>query len=352
MKKNKYFGAHIVDQQTDRSQAVLYKYAESGRYSGAVKRVIEDMSKAGFGSLVKLAAADLFAWPDARMFPVDTMDNTIASKVYLDGQKDLFPSEVFHKIAERMDTFLDFHGVPDSLFITPAAFQKTAYDPNAISEQYLLPSKGLCKVASLQDLELANSVFEQDCTKLPVPERVEFARNFLKVAKDSNVKLNFKLSDSLTKYASMLDNDVENTRRLLDLRVAAANRIGKSGEEYKKLASTLGEITDTVVSRDELTKLADTIHAVDKKYGFDQKKYDNKMPCAYGVVFNKTAGMDAMDAGSLSSDEKMGMKLKQMSKADIVGHYGDGILESIEDDDGKINYPKFASIVKSLGGGK
>jgi len=25
MKKNKYFGAHIVDQQTDRSQAVLYK---------------------------------------------------------------------------------------------------------------------------------------------------------------------------------------------------------------------------------------------------------------------------------------------------------------------------------------
>jgi hypothetical protein len=272
--------------------------------------------------------------------------------VYLTGQKDKFPNDVYTKIAEKIDTYLDLYNIPDSLFAKASNFVK---EGSGEKEWYLLPKQSMCKVASIQDMRDANAMFDKNHTKLNIPDRVDFAINFLKVADALGYTEGY--SPAIIKYAALMDSDLENTKYMLSLRAAAVNRTGNSGEEYNRLITSISKLgEDTQVSRDELIKLANTIYEIDKKYKLEDKKYDNKIPCAYSIVFNKEAkdslgGKRVLKKKDTKFDydtdlQKYIDKLKNMSKADIVGKYGEGALTLLNEDNG---VTKLASVIKRLG---
>jgi hypothetical protein len=96
----------------------------------------------------------------------------------------------------------------------------------------------------------------------------------------------------------------------------------------------------------------------------NDKKYTNKIPCAYSIVFNKEASVNSkrvknkkmMDTKNEKSNrdfdyndkdlERFIEKLKSMPQGDIVGKYGEDALSLIEKD-GDIT--KLATTLYSLG---
>lgn len=320
---------NIVDQYSDKGQYILSRILGK-EDSGGILKIASSLGD------VSSLPSDKFAWSDFRKFPVDSVDNTILSKIYYDNQKENIPMQSRVKIASKLDTYLDLYNVPDEIF-------SSKEDTNDIVKEaqeatYLLPKYNLCKVASSQDLDKANKVFESEYKKLEINDRVDFACNFMKCA--DTMKFKGVPSKQIIKYSSMLDSDFKEVKNMLKYRVAAANRIGQEGSEYTKLAEALSEVTEQS-SKEELTKLAEVILEIDSKYGFTNPKYDNMMPCAYGVVFNKTA----MDSGVSNSDNT---SPSDPSKADIVGQYGYGILEEVENDDGSVNMQKLSKIKKNF----
>lgn len=315
---------NIFDQYNDKGQYLLVKILNNLESDGIIKVAseLEDITK---------LASDKFAWADFRKFPINSQDNAILSKLYFDNQRDKIPTIYQTKIAAKLNTYLDLYNVPDSIFEIKKVEQvKTASDP-----RFLLPKYNLCKVADCSDLDRANTVFKTEYIKLKVSDRVEFAKNFMKCASDFDFKNT--PSSQIIKYAAILDTDMGEVKDLLNIRVAAANRSGKSGIEYKKLASMLDEVVKT--SKEELEKLAEVIDIIDQEYGFDHPKYDKIMPDAYGVVFNKKAMDLAEDVENSAAT---------MTKADIVGRYGTGILEEVENADGTINVDRLNNITKKL----
>lgn len=316
---------NIIDQYSDKGQYLLAKLMGTDSDMLKLAANLEDVSK---------LASDKFAWAEFRKFPVNSQDNTILSKMYFDNQKCNIP-EVYHtKVAAKLDTYLDLYDVPEELFKTTAA--NTVLDKVASCEWYLLPEINMCKVASCSDLDKANDIFNTDYKKLEIKDRVEFSKNFMKCA--SALKYKGVPKQQIIKYAAMLDTDMTEVKNMLAIRVAAANRIGKKGFEYSKLAEML-DVPDLEVTTDDLEKLAETILSIDEQHGFTGTKYDSVMPCAYGVVFNK----EAFD----SSKDTVGGAV-ELKKSDIVGQYGHGILEEVENEDGSINKDRLDMITKKL----
>ena len=327
----------IIDQYNDKGQYLLIKIfgGDSGT-SGDITKLASSLAD------ISKIASEKFAWADFRKFPVDTQDNVILSKMYFDNQINKIPPEYRIKIAQKLDTYIDLFNIPEEIFVTKVGEgTSTTLVKEAVEVRYLLPKVGLCKVASLTDLDKANDVFNIEYKKLNVGDRVEFAKNFMKCA--NSFKFKGTPSQAIVKYASMMDTDFDKMRSLLDVRVAAANRIGKSGKEYTKLAEVLDQETIQGATSEDLEKLANIILDIDNAHGFDHTKYDKVMPDAYGVVFNKEA-MDLSD-----ESQEAGAELK---KADIVGKYGHGILEEVEKSDGSIDKERLSTIAKkfNLGG--
>lgn len=314
---------NIYDQTNDKGQFFLARLL--GKESDNLLKLATEVS-----NVTKLAS-NKFAWADFRKFPVDNQDNAILSKIYFDAQKDKIPSIYHTKIASVLNTYLDLYNVPESIFDTVGApsVEKVA---EVTEDKYLLPKQGMCKIASSDDLSRASLAFSKEYNKLKISDRVEFSKNFMKYA--TELKFRAPISIQIVKYAAMLDTNMDSVKDLLRIRVAAANRQGKSGSEYKKLASLLeGEVE---ASKEELEKLAEVIQVIDEEYGFDHPKYDRMMPDAYGVVFNKEA-MDLTDGAAAAQD--------QMDKATIVGRYGEGVLSAVEKDDGSIDYDKLKALI-------
>ena len=317
----------IMDQNSDPSRAGLRKIANrmlDKEFSEMVWAIGTAPQQEKTASQVK------FAWPEMNKFPVHTPEETILSKVYFEGQCVKLASEVADTVRRRLDTYIDLYGIPDSFQM---AMIKKASDEGV----YLLKSMGLYKVATDDDLLKAASEFEKDLFKFTLPERVEFSKEFVKTA-SSHVEI----PEVVQRYCGIMETDMDNVRTLLEMRKVAAARAGKSGDEFMKLAAVLVNCT-TKQEREDLEKLAEVIHSLDERYGFDSTKYDRKLPDAYATVFNKKA------SNKPEIDE---VHEKDVSKAEVIARYGDEILDEVENPDGSINQQKLKYIAKLHSNGK
>jgi len=322
----------IVDQQSDTSRKFLYEAV--GRFTdtdfaGQVKKIAQTQTD------FKKVASERYAWPDARRYPVDSMENTVMSKVYFDAQRDQMLDKTADEIGSRIRTFLNLYDIPEEGFVWDQV--KTAevtFEP-----RYLVPGLKLCKVAGAGSLKASAELFEADYRNLKIAQRVEFAQNYVAAARE--LKLH-DFPEPIAKYASMMDSDMDYTRRMLELRASAARRRGNDGGAYEKLASKLEDITEPPNAA-ELTKLAECIHQLDVHNGFDSRKYRNKLPSPYEVVFNKAASYIDEDLGA-------GPDIDTMTKADVVAQFGEEALDAVEDEDGDLNREKLKNLMARQGG--
>jgi len=320
---------NILDQSTDTDFKAMHQILQKVA-SAPLLTALESLS-IDYDGMDKLSS-DRFADQDQSLFPVDTAENTILSKLYFDHQRDQFHEKVANDISARLDAFLDIHGLPSEIF----KYKDLEKVANAQECFTLLPEQDLCKVASEEDLNSAGGLFTRDGMNLTVPERVSFAQNFVKAASHFNVT---KYPVLVAKYASQLDTDLENTKYLVEARALLSSRTGQDGSDYEKLAADIGTVTETPETA-ELTKLAEVLHTLDVSKGFDSPRFDKQIPCAYSSVFNKMAEESSKDT------DKDDDELKKMDKASVVGKYGEGALEQVEGDDGKIDHEKLKEVAK------
>lgn len=322
----------LVDQRTDISMASLRKFASmltDKEFSEAVWEIAT--SNFTEDGLVKKASYTKFAFPEANMFPVDTENDAIISKVYFEAQREKIAENLADRISAKLDTYLDLYGVPSSfeMHMSKVA-SSTDFRP-----RHLIPSVGLFKVAMVQDLDAAYQEFSSAIGEYSVPERVEFCKEFAKVATTIRSQ---ELPPLVQRYCGMMDSDLDNVRALLGIRKVAASREGKSGDEYAKLATSLQGVEDA--TPEELEKLADYILGLDAVYGFTQPKYDKKMPDAYATVFNKQAA--APDEDSLKGEASL-------TKAEIIAKYGPEALDALEDPEGNVDQEKLKQVMATTG---
>jgi len=319
----------LHDHRSDKSMSVLYRALEKladQEFAGQVKdmafRAVADGSE-------KTASEQVYADQFNAKLPVSSLEETVLSKIYFDCQTEKLAEHREAGIRSRLDTYLNLYEVPEDLFKHKEA-EKTAHDTEP---RYLLPSLQLCKVASGVDLEKASQLFDTEHQKLNVAERVEFAKNYVKLAREWNKS---EYTYSIAKYAGLLDTDLESLQAMLEARAAAVSRRNEDGSLYTKLAFDLKQL-DSKPDKEELEKLAGLIQVLDEDHGLDSPQYDNRLPCAYGSVFNKEAQEDGSEGQST------------IPKAEIVAQYGDGVLEMIEDEDGEIDVEKFKEIKRLHG---
>lgn len=232
-------------------------------------------------------------------------------------------AETHTDVPDKYRIYFKLYNMPTDV-LDVQRIEKTAEAPPV--NAYLLPKKKLCKVAGLVDLQKAAKLFETEHQKLNLTDRVEFSQNYVKIASNFN---DAPYPACIIKYSGIPDTDMNNLKYLLELRTAAANNMGKTGAEYQKLSSILE--TKAPVDKEDQIKLAEYIHNIDVDHGFDKKRglYD-----AFDMVFNKVA-----------EDKE---EPPQLSKAEIVAKYGEGILAEVENEDNSINYKRLDEIVRAL----
>ena len=308
-----------LDQQTDQSCQGLYKIATAASADSELRQLLDNIS-IDYDSFAKLASHQ-FAYPEQRLYPVNDFNNTLLSKLY-------FSHDHSHlsEVEQRLDTFMELHSVPTD--IIPET-EKTAAEKDSFEPFFLLPSRGMCKVASSQDMDMAQKSFEKDHQNFPIPDRVEFAQNFVQHCKSANVHIK---SPAIVKYAALLDNDLDYTREMMMYRVAASERSGQDGSQYQKLASELEKI-EVKPEKKELKKLAETILELDEEHGFTNKKYDKRMPCAYGSVFCKEAKQSQIGSPDTAED----LDPNTATKAQLIARFGDGVLDEVENEEGELD---------------
>jgi len=330
-----------TDPQSDKGMKSLYKMLGSisnPELKATLKATSFDPTS------VAGAPSSSYALPSKRLFPVNTPENTTLSKVYYDAQKGAMPKADVDSIGKTIDTHLALHGVPEGQFTYKEAQAAENKDEKKMKNpQYMLPKHELCKVASSLDLGPAAKLFEEGLDELQLYDRVEYARNFVKAASELGVRIK---SPDILKYAGVLDFDAVHAQYALELRSGLARRKGKPTEKFNKLACALSEFAGTP-TREELIKLAEVITELDKESGITEKDYArnraNGIDAPHGVVFSKLAN-EASEAMEGTPDNSF--NIENMTKADIVGKYGEDILDAVENADGTIDYEALKEAVR------
>lgn len=320
----------VIDHLSDVDFKVFYKIVKT-----ASAELIEIFEEAEVDYTKHASASsDVFAIPDQRLFPVDSLNNTILSKAYFEHFRNDMPTKVAEEADIKISKYLALHSIPEHIF--ESKITKVAEEaPDPIE---LLPSLGLCKIANITDLNAAATLFEQDRLNLTVAQRVEFARNFVKAASALKVE---SYPNLIAKYASKLNTDLNRVKVSLDNRAAMTVRSGGDPEKYMKLAAFFDSPEFVETDEESLSKLAEVIHNLDLEVGFDHPKYDRHIASAYDTVFTEPL-MDKT-AEEMDVDTEL-ENYKQMSKADIVGKFGAGVMDEVESDEGDINYKKLKEI--------
>jgi len=315
----------IIDQQADKSKAMLFLV--TGKITDAALRAKLRGANIDTKKINALKDAS-FAYPSKRLFPVDTKDNTLLSMVYFSYQEGLLPADSVISIKRSLEVHAKLHNIQTTFPSLKAntSVKVASENKHNIPARYLLPDKEFCKVANCKDLEVAQEMFDKDFTKLQLSDRVTFSTNFIKAARDFSAPIT---SVNIEKYAGVLDYNAAHTQYALELRMGMASRRGgdNSSEPYHKLAEDLKGLTEKP-TQDELRKLASMVEALDKHTNITEKDYDTKIHSPHGVVFCKTAE---------ESSETTEGKSEELTKADIIGKFGEGALDSVEEEDGTIN---------------
>lgn len=293
-------------------------------------------------SLIKTASVDYdelsqlpdsaFAWPEMRKLAFHSKEHTALSLVYADGEN--IPSHARNTLEKAAAIY--------GITLDRKPVVKTASQTSHVvnKDDYLLPEKRMCKVASAQDV-ISGIHFLSINKKELTPADVTHASEVLvKKAEDHSVQLPISfLQEAGRVYASL-----EKTAEWLEARVYATED-EKSKEAYTKLAAAVKENVTAKLTKEELIKLASSILTLDTVAGITNM-YDKSIPSARRTVFNttKVAERTMVIAGKsypLAAVSDVGLDtLKQV--------LGDDIAPEITDDDGNVSMDQLEDVLSAL----
>ena len=219
-----------------------------------------------------------FAWPERRLFPIDSPESTVFSSLYREKIAAV-PAEVDEILGKAQDLY----GVKPLLDEARSQAQRAQQVKTAAivdDAVYLLPRHNRLRVKTAADVKVAEKLLLEQYPRLGIEDRAEGFINLVKVARDKNVAL----EPATHRMAGMT---VCTTKTAMDFiearRIATKEPLFQ--QAYEKLASAFKGRGEFIHDRDELITVADTLAKLDKEAGIDPL-YDKKIPDPIRTVFN------------------------------------------------------------------
>lgn len=276
-----------------------------------------------------------FAWPERRLFPIDTPQNTVLSSLYREKTAAV-PAEVDDALRRAQEVY----GVNDVL--TRAREQeKVAQEQRAKNDEpvFLLPRLGKLRVKTAADVKIAEEKLLEQYPRLSIEDRAEGFINLTKVARVLGVGLQ-------PKTHQMAGLTVCTTKTAMDLIEArrCATKEPLFQQAYSKLASAF-KGRDTITDRDELVKVANALARLDRQAGIDHR-YDKTVPDPIQTVFNTTKVAEEMV--DVAGRQIALSKLAAMPSTFWEDLVGPDMVKEITDKTGSVDITKLAQVLPTL----
>lgn len=234
----------------------------------------------GYVDLVKYASLDsdttagmsdhAFAWPERRLFPIDTEDNATLSWVYAEKNASV-PDYVREEIRKALDTF--------DVELPQTRETKVAH---TTTPTWVIPSLQRWEVKDGAGVKLAAAQLTNHTPTIDLDKRTEAAVNIHKYANQHGVS-DLTNRNYINKLAGATASNLSNVREWLEARSIVAPAEYKSA--YTKMAEVLEHAEEVCYSRDSLIKLASSIYDMDRKAGLCSL-YGKTIPDPVLTVFN------------------------------------------------------------------
>jgi len=317
---------NVIDQSCDPGYATLKLVVE--RFPA-----IEEFAKTAnldSGEFEKLST-ESFAWPAERKFPIHTPQHTALSVAYCKLAEAL-PRDV----VAQLHNAAEIHGIPTTVFKS-SNVEKTAAAP----ADYLLPEIERFKVASAEDVPLAEEAYRMKFAQLSVEDRAEAGMRLVKLAEKHNVALH----PSTQKLAGFTMTSTRVLKDWMGARAEAA-RQGQSplAKAFNKMAEAYTGVEPYISSRDDQLKLAAAIHTLDKQAGLTQY-YGKKLPTPIETVFN--TDLRRKDFVKVSSALANKALLQQLPLSFWEDALGPDVAKEIAPD-GTVNMEMLEQIIPTL----
>ena len=255
----------IFDQFSDPSYRTVFKMVqEHPDTENLVKTASMDFEEN------EKVADSAFAWPERRLFRIDSPAHAALSRLFMEKQAEHIPMDV----RSRCDKALDLFGVKLDLTVKLAASDVPAYD------DYLLPSVRRLLVRSKDDVKLAAEAIGNQLKKMDTRTRADACTRLVKKA----AELDQPVPMWVLKFAGFTMCDTEKLRDWIGAR-AEATTDAQLKFGYNKLAEELKPLPKFCGDRDELIKVASALRELDEAAGLE-KFYDRSMLDPLSTVFN------------------------------------------------------------------
>jgi hypothetical protein len=222
--------------------------------------------------------ATAFAWPERRLFPIDTAQNTVLSSLYR-TKCAAVPVEVDEALTKAQDIYGVKDLVERSIDVAKTAAAEAVKVAEA-QETWLLPRLKRLRVKTAEDVKVAEKVLLEQYPRLNIQDRAEGFINLAKVARDLGVKL----QPQTHRMAGMTVCTTKTAQDWIGAR-AAATPEPLFQSAYDKLAEAFSNRGEFIQDRDELIAAANALAHLDKQAGLD-RHYDKKLPDPIRTIFN------------------------------------------------------------------
>ena len=277
-----------------------------------------------------------FAWPERRLFPIDSKDSATLSRVYLLKTSEEIPSFVKENVNKALKLYkvgIDF----DKL-------EKTATERECSSDHFLLPEKQAFPVTGETDLQKCARDFNYDHKKLTPKDRVKVASSLMKLATTYNQEMPI----SVLQYAGATSSDLFKLAADLYQR-ADMCELTKIKECFVKLAEYLDKLPgDECHNLEDLDKVATTLAVLDKAGNLD-RYYDGLLKDPALTVFNMTKEAKTfVTLANKQIPEEDLVRVTSETWEDILGE--DVLKEILDDAENKesINPENLVNVLNSL----
>jgi hypothetical protein len=276
-----------------------------------------------------------FAWPERRLFPIDSPQNTVLSSLYREKVAAV-PAEVDDALQRAQAVY----GVNEVLERARQQ-EKTAQEQAAKNDApvFLLPKLGRLRVKTAEDVKIAETKLLEQYPRLSIEDRAEGFINLTKVARVLGVKLEPKTHQmaGLTVCTTKVAQDLIEARR-------CATKEPLFQQAYSKLAAAFRG-RDTITDRDELIKVANALARLDSQAGIDHR-YDKTVPDPIQTVFNTTKVAEEMvDVAGRQIELSKLAAMPSTFWEDLVGS---DMVKEITDKTGSVDITKLAQVLPTL----
>jgi hypothetical protein len=307
----------VVDQTNDTGFATLRVLVQ--RYPG-----LREMSKtaeldpAEFSQLPDTA----FAWPGERKYPIHTREQAALSLAYSKIAQESVPTDVRDSLMKAVDAYT----------IPKTAFDNPVMEKKASNEYWLLPDKKRFRVASAEDVGVAEGLLHEKYAQLSVYDRAEAFLHLHDAAEHFKVPL----SSSTEKLAGFTITSTQILKDWIEARQEAAIKLGSEmAPAYELLASKFKGVRPYLTDRKDQIKIASLLNELDRKSGVD-KFHGKTILDPLRTVFNtEKLATDALDIGGYTFSLKKLATLPSTFWSDALG--ADVMREIAPDGDVKIS---------------